>query len=229
MIRIAVNRPAVNATSIVDQGLPTLGYTNPIQSPMDAFGIEITSEMATVPARILPPPRIAYGQGNAKVAGGSWNILDVKFKRSIKVGGFWVLEIADGPPPRNYNQADLFNLVKGFTNKCVKSGMTMPGGNPRWLTTPPLEPIFNDPNRIRATNMIHQTLEEAKKKGGGKPDFILVLLRNTDDYIYPNLKRIGEVTMGLQTVCMQLDKALGEPRKQDQYFSNVALKCSLSD
>lgn len=30
--------------------------------------------------------------------------------------------------------------------------------------------------------------------------------------------------LGVHTIHMQLEKALGEPRKQDQYFSNVALK-----
>ena len=29
---------------------------------------------------------------------------------------------------------------------------------------------------------------------------------------------------GVNTIHMQLEKALGDPRKQDQYFSNVALK-----
>jgi Piwi domain len=36
-------------------------------------------------------------------------------------------------------------------------------------------------------------------------------------------QRIGDVELGILTVCMQLDKALNE-RRQDQYFSNVVLK-----
>lgn len=35
---------------------------------------------------------------------------------------------------------------------------------------------------------------------------------------------MGDVELGIQTVHMQLAKAIGEPHKQDQYFSNVALK-----
>lgn len=30
--------------------------------------------------------------------------------------------------------------------------------------------------------------------------------------------------LGINTIHMQVDKALGDARKQDQYFSNVALK-----
>lgn len=37
-------------------------------------------------------------------------------------------------------------------------------------------------------------------------------------------KKIGDTELGIHTLCMQLQKALGDPRKQDQYFSNVALK-----
>jgi len=32
------------------------------------------------------------------------------------------------------------------------------------------------------------------------------------------------VELGIQTIHMQLEKALNNPQKQDQYFSNVALK-----
>jgi eukaryotic translation initiation factor 2C len=38
------------------------------------------------------------------------------------------------------------------------------------------------------------------------------------------LQRIGDVELGLQTIHMQLNNALNEERKQDQYLSNIALK-----
>jgi hypothetical protein len=39
-------------------------------------------------------------------------------------------------------------------------------------------------------------------------------------------QRIGDVELGIQTIHMQLSKALGDAKKQDQYLSNVALKAN---
>ena len=60
-----------------------------------------------------------------------------------------------------------------------------------------------------------------------KPSFLLVLLSGVDKYIYPNMKRLGDVLLGIHTVHMQLRKARAAPHKQDQYFSNVALKVNI--
>ena len=58
-----------------------------------------------------------------------------------------------------------------------------------------------------------------------KPSFILVLLSGVDKYIYPGIKKIADVDMGMHTVHMLLHKARpNQPNKQDQYFSNVVLK-----
>jgi len=49
------------------------------------------------------------------------------------------------------------------------------------------------------------------------------LLSGIDKWIYPGLKKICDMSLGLHTVCMLLNKAR-EEKRQDQYFSNVALK-----
>jgi len=223
MIRYACNPPRVNAETILGQGFPTLGL-NPAASPIGGFGISIDPEMAVIPYRELPPPRLSYRDGKANVNNGSWNILKVKFHRGAAVSNWWLLVVRDGVNKIDGPQdPKLKILVEGFAAKCRSSGMPMPEGRPRLLVVP-LPPPHTDPTRTNAVESIRSTLlNELREKRGQKPSFVLVLLEKRDNYIYPGLKRIGDVELGIPTVCMQLDKALNE-RGQDQYFSNVALK-----
>jgi len=226
MIRYACHRPRVNAESIINQGLPTLGLTpQTLATPVNGFGVTIDTDMAVIPARELRPPRLTYQVGSANVRDGSWNILDVKFHRGARVSSWWVLVVRDGEGGFGGPDPALKGLVEGFAAKCKKSGIAMPNGMPRLLVTPPLQHISSDPSRTGAIDHIRQTIKTALAvKGQQKPGFILVLLNNRDNYIYPGIKRLGDVEIGVHTIHMQLSKAIGDPRKQDQYFSNVALK-----
>lgn len=221
MIRYACNPPRVNAETIVNQGFPILGLNPPV-SPINGFGISIDPEMAVIPARELPAPRLTYKVGRANVTNGSWNILNVKFHRGAVVNNWWLLVVRDGFGKLEGPQDPrLGALVEGFGAKCKNSGMIMPEGRPRLLTAT-LASAHTDPTRAKAVDDIRSILKDGLQKSQ-KPSFVLVLLENRDNFIYPGLKRIGDVELGVPTVCMQLEKALNE-RGQDQYFSNVALK-----
>jgi eukaryotic translation initiation factor 2C len=71
MIRYACKDPATNANTTVNEGLPKLGLTpsKTPKGPLAAFGIEVSGEMTTITARILPPPTLSYkvGRPNVKV------------------------------------------------------------------------------------------------------------------------------------------------------------------
>jgi hypothetical protein len=101
--------------------------------------------------------------------------------------------------------------------------MGMPPGMPKLLVTEPLPHGGQDFGRVRALQSIRKTLQDALPKSGPGPSFVIVLLSGRDNYIYPGIKRIGDVVLGLHTVHMLLSKALDE-RKQDQYLSNIAIK-----
>ncbi|KAF5345034.1 hypothetical protein D9758_010462 [Tetrapyrgos nigripes] len=226
MIRYACNVPRVNAEHITGEGFPKLGLS-PLTSPATEFGTSVSNEMTIIPARELTPPRLNYRVGAPRVNNGAWNILDVKFHRGANIRSWWVLVVRDGQILVNGPQDErLQNLVQAFHNKLVNSGMTLPPGRPRLAVTPPLPLVAQDPGRKQALAVIKKSLqEELSKVGGSKPDFVLVLLSKRDNYIYPGIKRIGDVELGIQTIHMQLSKALNDQnQKQDQYLSNVALK-----
>jgi eukaryotic translation initiation factor 2C len=72
MIKFACQDPATNANTIVNKGLPQLGLTptKTPKGPLQAFGIEVSGEMTTITARVLPPPALSYksgGKPNVKV------------------------------------------------------------------------------------------------------------------------------------------------------------------
>ncbi|KAF9476154.1 QDE2 protein [Pholiota conissans] len=222
MIRFACNPPAANADSIINTGLPALALA-PAQSPLNGFGIQVNPTMPDIPARELPAPRLSYKVGQARVANGSWNILDVKFHRGARIDNWAVLVIRDGRGTiSGPDDPSLDRLVRGFAAKLNKSGVSLPSGMPRLLPPAALPNPNQDPDRIQALNMIRNILNGAVQKGP-KPSLVLVLLENRDNFIYPGIKRIGDVELGIQTIHMQLQKAFNE-QKQDQYFSNVALK-----
>ncbi|KAF9530114.1 argonaute-like protein [Crepidotus variabilis] len=227
MIKVACNKPRINAEHIVNRGFPSLGLS-PAQPPLSGFDIGVDTKMVDIPGRELLPPKLSYGVGVPRVANGSWNILDVKFHRAAQIANWWVLVVQDKPRTTFENgpkDPRLPALIQGFANKLRKCGIALPGSMPNLLPPAQLLPPHRDPERKQSLEIIRSLLRtQLATAKGVKPSFILVLLENRDNYIYPGIKRIGDVEMGLQTIHMQLGKALGDERKQDQYFSNVALK-----
>jgi len=191
MIRYACNPPRVNAETIVNGGFPTLGL-NPVASPVDGFGISIDTEMAVIPARELAPPRLSYKVGRANVNNGSWNIVDVKFHRGAVVANWWILVVRDGANRiKDIRDPNLRALVEGFTAKLKNSGMAVPDGLPRLLPIVTLPRPDTDPSRANAIEHLRSTFRAPlQAMGGRKPSFVLVLLENRDNFIYPGIKVI---------------------------------------
>jgi len=187
MIKYACNPPKVNAESIINKGLPSLGIA-PAQLPMAGFGVEVDPNLADIPGRELPPPGISYKTGRARPQDGSWNIRDVKFHLGAIVSSWWVLVIRDG---RNTIQGpqdqDLLSLIHGFEAKLNKSGINLPGEIPPVLFPDRLPNLRDDPERTSALNIIRQTLN-TELVTRPKPSFVLVLLESRDHYIYPGIK-----------------------------------------
>lgn len=225
MLQLACNAPATNAQTIMKEGFQKLGF-NPgaLGEPISNFGVTISTTMAVIPARILPPPGLSYrGNNRAATRDGSWNILDVKFQRGGNMENWAVLMVLDQGRLRFKGPTDpeMWNFIQGFRNKCASAGMIAPNGRPRLEAAGPLPPRSDeDPHRQEAIKKIRAAVEKLMNP---RPSFILVLLDYRDNYIYPGLKKLCDIDLGVATVCMQLNKALKE-QGQDQYFSNVALK-----
>lgn len=226
MLRYACKRPSENAQAILNQGFPSLGLT-PNNQKLTNFALSVSTNMAGVPFRELPPPHVSYKGGKPpNVNNGSWNILDVKFHGGGSVKTWWILVVTEQYPvfPDGPGDSRLTGLWKGFAGKCQKSGMMgiKPDTPPLLLNVNLVNPA-NDPGRQQSLNLIKTTIRTNQEKHK-KPSFILVILSKRDNFIYPGIKRICDVELGIHTIHMLSNKVLTDPKKQDQYFSNVALK-----
>ena len=216
MINVACNPPASNAASIVNDGLRLLGLR---AGPIDGFNISVESDMITIPIRVLPPPQLSYTGRPMIPSGGSWNILSVKFKRPAALASWGVIAVIDG---MRVDQQAVQQLATGFWNKLKACGMAVPNP-PKILPTQQLPEPRQDPGRRKALEYVEEAIH---KLGNPLPKMVLFLLSRRDDFIYPGIKTLCDTKLGVHSICMQLDKALKDQRKQDQYFSNVALKAN---
>lgn len=225
MLRYACNRPPENAHTLLNQGFPRLGLT-PDNQKLSNFGLSVSNDMAGVPFRELPPPSVSYRGGQPpRVNNGSWNILEVKFHVGGPIKSWWILVVTERQPIFNGpNDPQLTSLWQGFAGKCQRSGMTGidPNKPPALLNVALVNPA-TDPGRLQSLGRIEKTIRDNQAQRGD-PSFMLVILSGRDNFIYPGIKRICDVKLGLHTIHMLSNKVLGDPKKQDQYFSNVALK-----
>jgi eukaryotic translation initiation factor 2C len=255
MVRHACKNPATNANKIVSVGLPQLGLAaaDKPHGPLAAFGITVSHDMTTFTARVLPPPTLSYqadGRPNVNVKvrpircallptdmltgmiqDGEWNILDVKFRKVATLAPNWaVMVVRDGPAGRfplqdGPTDSLLTDLVQGFKAKLIQVGLTVPM-NPVVFFTEQLPGPNIDQDRKKSIALIRAALVKNLDRSR-KPSLMLVLLAMEDDHIYPGVKRLGDVELGLNTVCMLLlprKALLLHGNQRDQYYSNVALK-----
>ncbi|TDL23059.1 Piwi-domain-containing protein [Rickenella mellea] len=222
MIKYACNPPAWNAGNITEIGLSKLGFPQQV-SPMQAFDISVSSEMAVVPSRILPAPTVSYKSGRPNVRDGSWNILGVQFHQGATFDERCaVLVLRDGGYGDFVDAQDqaFKQVVDGFLEKCRKSGMTV-RGQPRvdFVSLP--RPSPQDPHRKQAIAAVESAIRN--RPTTPQLQFLIIFLSNKDNNIYFGLKHLCDVKLGILTVCMLMSKAK-ESKGQDQYFSNNAMK-----
>lgn len=222
MLRCSDRRPAVNAQLIVERGLSHLGYA-PSVPLLDAFGVKVSGEMSVIPARELPAPRVTYAKGSqqVQVQNGGWNLRNVKFHRGAKVSDWKVLVVRDGAKALS-NDPELLRFVEAFANQCRNTGIDLPPRPSSILETKQLPPKNRDSrHRMAAVAEITRTIELF----GDMQDvgFVLVLLPKEDDCLYPAIKRLCTVKVGVHSQCLSLEKGLKE-RGQDRYLASVALK-----
>ncbi|KAL1743810.1 ribonuclease H-like domain-containing protein [Schizophyllum fasciatum] len=228
MIKYACRPPYENAQTIVDRGLPQLGLSPPGQGALAGFGIDIDPNMAVVPGRVLPPPAIAYRTNRLNARDGSWNILEVKLTRGAQAQRYAVLIVYDqnarakppsmmSPQERAAEQQRVELTMRKFHEKCTRSGIVLPTQKPTF------KDVALPSDRAQAINVLREAFKGAAVS---KFDFILILLTHRDHHIYPAIKRIGDVDVGITTICMHRSK-IEDERKQDQIFSNIALKLNV--
>ncbi|KAG0338651.1 hypothetical protein BG000_003640 [Podila horticola] len=213
MIKFTCQPPHVRANKIKD-GLKILNYQG--NEFIKDFGMKISTEMAEINARILPPPTISY-HPSSKMANfaprdGAWNLKDKKVASGATLGSWGVVVFGtERDLPLTFTQA----FVRELIVTCTDTGMNIPNKQP---------PItYSNPH-----GDIEASLKAAWLKAGNavksQPQLLMCILPSTGVPLYAEIKRVSDTVLGIPTQCVQMSHTRS-PKKQ--YCANVCLKMNV--
>ncbi|GAB1315920.1 Putative argonaute like post-transcriptional silencing Qproduct-2 [Madurella fahalii] len=214
MIRFACRPPPDNALSITTSARRVLALDQ--NTLLDKFGISVDKELITVKGRELAPPAVAYLKGNSiqpvNPENGQWLMKGVKVAKPGRLNGTWTFIRINGRPNDTNPVA---SAVTGFA-KFLRDNMGI---------SIPEKPNQQNGISVGSPAELRTTLERLDKSQP-RPAFILVVLPDKNTHVYNVVKKFGDVEFGFHTVCVVQNKFL-EPKGQQGYFANVALKINL--
>ncbi|ESQ30702.1 hypothetical protein EUTSA_v10011196mg [Eutrema salsugineum] len=180
------------------------------------FGIKISATLASVEARILPPPWLKYHEsgreGTCLPQVGQWNMMNKKMINGGTVSNWICINFSRQVPE---------NLARTFCQElaqmCHVSGMAF---NPE----PVLPPVSARPEQVEKVLKTRYHDATAKLAKGKEIDLLIVILPDNNGSLYGDLKRICETELGIVSQCC-LTKHVFKMSKQ--YMANVALKINV--
>ncbi|KAG9961030.1 Piwi-domain-containing protein, partial [Aureobasidium melanogenum] len=215
MLRFAARAPRLNAESIAGtpgNGLKTMGFNGPAQV-LNNFGIDIGKELITVPGRILPTPKVYYGNKELQAREGSWNLMNVKFSKPGSFGK-WACVVVNyndqrgnallpkGAQMQNTNILDANGILSALEGHLVAYGVRM---GPRLQTQDINIPRPNEQTRKAIDEKLKEVFNNAAKH---KIELLFVILKEADKWLYSRIKFWGDVGL-------------------DMYLGNLALKFNI--
>ncbi|PFH53507.1 hypothetical protein AMATHDRAFT_187505 [Amanita thiersii Skay4041] len=215
MVTFATMKPEERFRNI-EEGARLLAYGQ--SEYVRQFGLAIHTEngLLNIPARVLQPPKLQYGQGSrdrvAAPRNGSWNMVDKRFYQPITIKQ-WILVCYERQ--NRFPLDRLQQLVKDFISACKTVGITVVENNPL---------IKYEQGQGKIGNQLKNAGLECRTTKGVVPNLILIILPENGDDIYRAVKHFGDVTMGVATQCMKSNKLF---RANLQYWANVLLKVNV--
>ena len=187
---------------------------------VSAFGMEVSTELTTVNARILNPPKLKYGNNGAikeiDPKFGAWNLMSSCMVEGGKVT-YWALVCFDNTV--NFAAANAF--VHGLSKRCMELGLTIA----QKMVIPPAlcrREDLDGPRLDRTLRNVFSQATQAVHAMDPRASLeLLVCIMNDKHVAYGDLKRICETDLGVVTQCC-LTKHVRQLKSQ--YLANVALK-----
>ncbi|AEC08055.1 Argonaute family protein [Arabidopsis thaliana] len=172
------------------------------------FGMSVTTQLASIEARVLPPPMLKYhDSGKEKMVNprlGQWNMIDKKMVNGAKVTSWTCVSFStriDRGLPQEF--------CKQLIGMCVSKGME--------FKPQPAIPFISCP-----PEHIEEALLDIHKRAPGLQLLIVILPDVTGSY--GKIKRICETELGIVSQCCQ-PRQVNKLNKQ--YMENVALKINV--
>lgn len=182
-------------------------------------GIRVNPKLIAVDARVLAAPRVEYSKTSADIRDASWNMLRNQFRaRGMLVQWSYVVLSAGGQKnPYNRPNNNPGDLMDEFKRELTKTGINY--SNPVALRSHSIE--------IRDETDAEKVFKEASQSKSKINLLLVVLPRKTTAPIYGAIKRLGDITYGIATICVDGQKLSGSTGRNGQYIANVAMKFNL--
>ncbi|GAY50846.1 hypothetical protein CUMW_129820 [Citrus unshiu] len=189
--------------SVLSNALKLSKYDN--EPMLRSCGISISTNFAQVEGRVLPAPRLKFGNGeDFSPRNGRWNFNNKKLVQPTKIERWAVVNFSA--------RCDIRSLVRDLIKCGEMKGI---------LIDQPFDVFEESPQYRRSSPVVRveKMFDEIQSKLPGAPQFLLCLLperKNSD--LYGPWKRKNLADFGIVTQCM------APMRVNDQYLTNVLLK-----
>ncbi|GBB98146.1 hypothetical protein RclHR1_03150009 [Rhizophagus clarus] len=212
MIKFTCQHPNIRSNKI-KTGFGMLNYRENEQ--MSQFKMEVSNEMITVRARVLPPPTINYHPSSKDASfaprDGVWNLRFKKVVSGATLGSWSVLVFGS---EHEFPTQSVQRFVRELVTTCSDTGMNIPNKNPPILHANP-------------QGNVEESLKQAWIRAGNaaklRPQLVLCILPNTGIQLYGSIKCAGDTVIGVVTQCIQ-----GRHMQAGkQYCANVCLKINV--
>ncbi|KAL2842905.1 Piwi domain-containing protein [Aspergillus pseudoustus] len=244
MMDIAIRSPPENAQSIVTRGSELLGFsaqsntilvrftvrsfsTTMLTWPhhkQQKFGLSIYPGLVNVPGRILPFPSVVYANGRkAQVAGGVWRQNNTHFYKPGRLSSWGFVYIVSAKDREVFKKpVELYDCLAAFRAKLKQFGVDAPpiSDGRRVDVTEAYDHGNYDTNDLDA--LIGSGIARLLKRR--KQDVILAILSSPNSQIYSSVKRVCDIHLGVNNVCMLASKLA---KQSEQYLGGVCLKVNL--
>ncbi|KAF7075334.1 hypothetical protein CFC21_080114 [Triticum aestivum] len=181
------------------------------------FGINVCSDLVSVPARVLPPPMLRYhDSGKEKTCApsvGQWNMINKKMINGGIIDNWACVSFSRMRPE------EVHRFCCDLIQMCNMTGMSV---NPR----PLVDNRSASPNHIENAlrDVYRRTTEMLGKQGHEKQLQLLIVILPEVSGSYGKIKKVCETDLGIVSQCC-LPRHAARPNKQ--YLENVALKINV--
>ncbi|KAJ6801017.1 protein argonaute MEL1-like [Iris pallida] len=176
------------------------------------FGLSVSNKLASVEARILPPPKLKYHESGAeKICNpsvGAWNMLNKKMVNGGRIQNWACINYSRLP------HEAVVHFCNSLVGTCNNRGMAI---NPN----PVINISSGQPNNVEAglVNVYNQTAPK------GRPlQLLLIILPEMTGSYRAKMKKVCETELGIVSQCCQPKHA---SQCKSQYMENVALKINV--
>ncbi|KAI6105779.1 argonaute-like protein [Pisolithus sp. B1] len=214
VLEFATKRPQDRLASITN-GLAVLAYGQ--SQYVREFGMHVddTAGPINLPARVLQPPKLRYGQGSPQPVGtlyvSSSFRIDKRFFRPATIER-WIVVVYERQ--QRFNQQSAQDMINGLV-QCSRDVGEVNDSSPM---------VTWQNGQGRIADQLRQAGNECFQKTQQRPTLIVVILPENANDIYTAVKHFGDVTVGVATQCMKSSKCF---RAKPQYYANVCLKINV--